>query len=80
MKKFIYILVLFALSCSKDIEQVNRTFPLLSPANNDANAGSWKPILVTAFDSYAPSAELSESDATIKQQLNDIVELQKKHD
>ena len=77
MKKFIYILVLFALSCSKDIEQVNRTFPLLSPANNDANAGSWKPILVTAFDSYAPSAELSESDATIKQQLNDIVELQK---
>lgn len=70
-------MVLFALSCSKDIEQVNTTFPLLSPANNDANAGTWKPILVSAFDSYVPAAELSESDATIKQQLNDIVELQK---
>jgi hypothetical protein len=43
----------------------------------DANAGTWKPILVSNFDSYTPSTPLNEQDPGFKQQLNDIVELQK---
>ena len=77
MKKLLIIISIFICSCNKDIVGVNQSFPLLNPSNNDAGAGSWKPILVSAFDAYAPSAELLETDATIKQQLNDVVDLQK---
>ena len=77
MKRLFIILGLFAFSCNKDIEQVNQQFSLLNPANSDVNAGTWKPILVSSFDAFTPTVALDETDATFKQQLNDIVDLQK---
>lgn len=71
------ILSLFAFSCNKDIDQVNQQFSLLNPSSSDANAGNWKPILVSNFDAFAPAASLVETDASFKQQLNDVVALQK---
>ena len=77
MKKIFLLIPIIALSCNKSIDEINKKFPLLTPVKADANAGTWKPILVSNFDSYTPSTPLNEQDPGFKQQLNDIVELQK---
>jgi PAP2 superfamily len=71
------ILVLFfmmaaGLSCSKDI--VNRTdnAPALSPANTDANAGNWKPILLTSPTEFPVAAPGSVSSPDYIAQINEI--------
>lgn len=50
---------------------------MLNPKSSDANAGAWKTILSFSKDSYLPASPLDQNDAAFKQQLNDIVELQK---
>lgn len=77
MRKIFLLILIIALSCNKSIDEINKKFPLLTPLKSDANAGTWKPILVSNFDSYTPATPLNEQDAAFKQQLNDIVELQK---
>jgi hypothetical protein len=77
MKKIFLLIPIIALSCNKSIDEINKKFPLLTPVKTDANAGTWKPILVSNFDSYTPSTPLNEQDPAFKEQLNDIVELQK---
>lgn len=66
MKKLIYSTVIIAAvagvmisSCSKEIIGSTDEAPALKPTNIDANAGTWKPILLTAptdVDVAAPSA------------------------
>lgn len=77
MKKILLITVLFTLSCQKDIDEINKKFVLLSPAYADAQAGNWKTILVNDPDVFAPAIELDETDPAFKQQLNEVVDLQK---
>lgn len=35
-------------SCSKDINDRTKNLPALAPASNDANAGTWKPVLLAS--------------------------------
>lgn len=77
MRKLLLILSVIALSCNKGIDEINKNFVLLNPAYNDANAGTWKTILVANPDTYTPAVALEESDPTFKQQLNEVVDLQK---
>lgn len=51
-------LVLFASSCKKDIVERNELFPALAPANIDADADTWAPILTASstFTIPAPDA------------------------
>ena len=58
MNKIFYYIVLSVfftaqLSCNKNIDEYNASFPALNPAKNDLNAGTWKTILLTAPDEIA---------------------------
>jgi hypothetical protein len=74
--RYIFILVLVA-SCSKNLQEVNMSFPMLSPTNADADVRSWKTVLTFSKDNYTPATPPDLSGATYKQQLSDIVDLQK---
>jgi len=60
------------LSCSKDI--VNRTddAPALSPANKDADAGTWKPILLSSPTEFPVSAPGAVTSPDYIAQINEI--------
>ncbi|MGE5107138.1 MAG: phosphatase PAP2 family protein [Sphingobacteriales bacterium] len=77
MKKiFLYILFLSSLasmqSCKKDIDEKNFSFPSLSPAKLDDNAGTWKPVLLNAPDEFAVAAPIATSSPDYVAQINEI--------
>jgi membrane-associated phospholipid phosphatase len=81
MKKiFLYINILaiiFLLSaCSKRIEEANLQYKLLSPAKADANAGIWKPILLTSASEFSCVAPIATSSPDYTIQLNEIKSFQ----
>jgi hypothetical protein len=64
MKKIIQHIgfVIFALliaACNKDFEEPNLLTPALNPVQPDANAGSWKPILLTSTSEFLVPAPAS---------------------
>lgn len=76
--KMRYIICLFFLaSCGKNLNEVNRSFPMLSPANADAAAGNWKTVLTINKDNFSPAQPPDIAGTTFKQQLDDIVAIQK---
>jgi PAP2 superfamily len=79
MKKlFIYIIVIaaFASSCKKGIEQQNEMYPALNPTRPDANAGTWKPILLTSASEFACAAPIATTSPDYVVQLNEIKSFQ----
>jgi len=60
MRSLLYILALaiifLSTGCSKDIESATDHAPVLTPASTNANAGTWKPILLTAPDEIIVAA------------------------
>ena len=59
-------------SCKKDIDERNLSFPSLSPAKLDDNAGTWNPILLTAPDEFAVAAPIAASAPDYIAQVNEI--------
>jgi hypothetical protein len=54
--------VIFLMSCHKTVLDRTTTYPTLSPANEDLNADTWKPVLITdpsVFTVAAPDATTS---------------------
>jgi PAP2 superfamily len=81
MKKifiFLFILPGFVLlqSCSKDIEEKNLIYPPLNPSKTDANAGNWKPVLLTSAGEFACAAPVATSSPDYVLQLNEIKSFQ----
>jgi hypothetical protein len=81
MKKI--ILYLFALtatvffnSCSKEIEEVNLSYPSINPVKADANAGTWKPILLSTAAEFACAAPAATTSPDYVVQLNEIKSFQ----
>jgi hypothetical protein len=78
MNKYLILIVviLFATSCSKKIKEANLLYAPLNPINADANAGNWKPILLSSAQEFPCAAPIltSTSDYTI--QINEIKSLQ----
>jgi len=77
MKRLLFIISIFAASCSKDVSEINLSFPLLNPVKPDANAGTWKTILPLNPADFTPANPPAVQDAAFKAQLDQIVTLQR---
>jgi PAP2 superfamily len=78
MKKILYILfcpALFA-GCSKEVEDASLAYPVLQPAKTDANAGTWKTMLLTTPDQIAVAAPSAAAGPDYMAQINEIKSLQ----
>jgi hypothetical protein len=80
MKKlFIYLAIggmISSLSCSKSISDRNLSFPALSPSKTDANAGTWKTILLTAPTDITVAAPIATNTPDYIAQINEIKDYQ----
>jgi len=84
MKKIILLLITTSMvallvmvnSCSKEITEQNLTYPLLNPAKADANAGTWKPILLTSASEFPCAAPIATTSPDYIIQLNEIKSFQ----
>ncbi len=82
MKKFvtlslITVSILVAQSCSKNITENNEQYPALNPIREDANAGTWKPILLTTPNEFACATPIATTSPDYVIQLNEIKSYQK---
>jgi hypothetical protein len=81
MKKiFIYISIFTTItqliSCKKEIIEDNETYQLLNPIRPDANAGSWRPILLTTANEFACATPIATTSPDYILQLNEIKSFQ----
>src|SRR5688500_7252572 len=76
MKKLtIYLVIammISSLSCSKSISERNLSFPSLKPSKTDINAGSWKPVLLTAPTDITVAAPAATNTPDYIAQINEI--------
>ena len=77
MKQFFNtIILLLALlimqSCNKSIEERNVEFASLDPVKTDANAGLWKPILLTSATEFAVAAPAATTTPAYIADINEI--------
>jgi PAP2 superfamily len=63
-------------SCSKDIKETSQEFPALQPASPDANAGTWKPILLSGPTEFSVAAPIAVSAPDYIVQVNEIKSFQ----
>ena len=63
-------------SCSKDIENRTDGLASLDPASLDANAGSWKPLLLTGPSEFPVAAPIAVSSPDYRLQINEVKALQ----
>lgn len=84
MKKIVLITSIITLtviallnSCSKKITEVNASYPLINPTRVDANAGTWKPILLASASEFACAAPIATTSPDYILQLNEIKSFQK---
>jgi membrane-associated phospholipid phosphatase len=71
------LLAVLVTSCSKEITERTKNAPALNPANIDLNAGTWKPVLLTAPDEFAVAAPGAASGPGYTAELNEIKSFQK---
>ena len=63
-------------SCSKSIDEANMSYPMINPTRTDANAGTWKPILLTAANEFPVAAPIATTSPDYIIQLNEIKSFQ----
>lgn len=63
-------------SCSKSIDEANMSYPMLNPTRVDANAGTWKPLLLTAANEFAVATPIATTSPDYVIQLNEIKSFQ----
>jgi hypothetical protein len=72
----VFVLVVFVFtSCDKEISQ-SQELKALQPANIDANAGTWKPILLTSNSQITVATPIDVSTAAYKAELQTIKDIQ----
>jgi PAP2 superfamily len=81
MKKlFLYIIIFTTItqiiSCKKEIVEDNETYQLLNPTRPDANAGTWRPILLTTANEFACATPIATTSPDYVLQLNEIKSFQ----
>lgn len=81
MKKLLSLLIITTgamlfNSCSKKIEEQNMLYPMINPVKPDANAGTWKPILLTTANEFACPAPIVTTSPDYIIQLNEIKSFQ----
>src|SRR5579872_3864812 len=60
------------LACNKSVSDVTASLPPLRPANQDLNAGTWKPVLLSRPDTFAVAAPAATSSPAYAADLNAI--------
>jgi len=68
----IAVLMTIVIACNKDIDGRTDNASALQPSNIDLNAGTWKPILLTAPDEFAVTAPVDTATPDYKAQVNEI--------
>jgi PAP2 superfamily len=81
MKKiFLYISIITTItqiiSCKKEIIEDNETYQLLNPIRPDANASTWRPILLTTANEFACATPIATASPDYVLQLNEIKSFQ----
>ena len=78
MKKIIlYIFTItFLISCKKNIETAENDYQLLNPTRADANAGTWRPVLLTAPNEFACPTPIATTSPDYVIQINEIKSFQ----
>jgi membrane-associated phospholipid phosphatase len=78
MKKiFLYLTIItLSISCKKEIVEENENYQLLNPTRPDANAGTWRPILLTTANEFACSTPIPTTSPDYVLQLNEIKSFQ----
>jgi PAP2 superfamily len=81
MKKiFIYLIAITIItqiiSCKKEIIENNETYQLLNPTRPDANAGTWRPVLLTTANEFACASPIATTSPDYVLQLNEIKSFQ----
>ena len=76
-KEFLYFGVIITLfswgtGCSKSIDEKHFSYPALNPGKTDLNAGTWKPILLTAPDEFALAVPVATNSPAYIAELNEI--------
>ena len=70
------IVVVIIAACSKDIVGRTDNTIALQPANNDLNAGSWKPVLLTAPTDIVVATPVATNTPDYIAQINEIKSFQ----
>src|SRR5436190_1473405 len=78
MRKLLYSILILAVaaSCDKNIEEQN-DFESLQPAKTDLDAGTWKPVLLTAPDEFAVAEPAATNTPAYIAEVNEIKSWQK---
>lgn len=82
MKKYIWsslaVITILAIivSCSKEVNGRTDNLPALDPQDNDMNAGSWKPVLLSRPDTFAVATPAAITSGTYIGELNEVKGLQ----
>jgi len=59
-------------ACNKNINDQSLKFPSLSPANVDADAGTWKPVLLSGPEEFMVAAPIATNSPAYIAELNEI--------
>lgn len=70
------LLVLLMAACNRTLEDRTKELAPLSPLQADANAGDWKPVVLSAANEFAITAPLAVSNGAYVRELNEIKEYQ----
>lgn len=70
--------ILLVIACSKDLQFRTADLPALSPVKTDANAGDWKPILLTAASEFPLAAPGATTTPDYIAQINEVKAWQQK--
>lgn len=74
----LFFLIAFVFgACNKSIPERNDSFPALSPAKIDINAGTWKTILLTSPTEFTVAAPVATNTPAYQTELNEIKGFQK---
>ena len=81
MKKILIYLsiistVLFTISCNKEIVEENFSYAAINPIRVDSNAGTWKPVLLTAANEFSCATPIPKTSPDYVVQLNEIKSFQ----
>lgn len=81
MKKILLYITIFATivffnACKRDIVEENEKYQLLNPTRPDANAGTWRPVLLTAANEFACAAPIATTSPDYVIQINEIKSFQ----
>lgn len=71
-KSLLLLFILINSSCTEQITETTDSYLALDPINSDANAGTWKPFLLTSADEFSLDTPAATTSATFLREINEI--------